>query len=92
MSDDKVSLEWLGSRVLTMTAGVRDMQLLVSALEHRFSALEGRFTAMEVRLGGVENRLSSIDSRIDGIEQRMSALLSLLVRVAERIGVERPAT
>jgi uncharacterized coiled-coil protein SlyX len=78
VSDDKISLEWLGSRVLTLTAELRDLQL-------RFGALEQRFTALEARLGGIEARLGSLESRFGAQEERMSAMLSVLVRLAERI-------
>lgn len=72
MSGEKISLELLGSRMLTMTAELRDLQLRVGALEQRFSALESRFGALESRFGAQEDR--------------MTAMLALLVRVAERIG------
>lgn len=78
MSDEKVSLDLLGSRVLTVTAELRDLQL-------RFGALEHRFTAMEARFGGIEARLGSLESRFGAQEERMAAMLALLVRVAERI-------
>ncbi len=61
----------LGARVLTLTAEVRDLQ-------HRFTAMERRFTAMEVRLGAMERRFSVQ-------EERMSAMLAVIVRVAERL-------
>jgi hypothetical protein len=78
VSDERVSLELLGSRVLTMTAELRDLQLRVGALESRFGALESRFGALESRFGALE-------SRFGALEERMAAMLSLLVRVAERI-------
>ncbi len=78
MSDERVSLDLLGSRVLTMTAELRDLQLRVGALEQRFSA-------MEARMGGIEARLGSLESRFGVQEERMSAMLALLARVAERI-------
>ena len=52
MSDEKISLELLGARVLTLTAEVRDLQ-------HRFTAMESRFTAMEVRLGAADQSLNA---------------------------------
>jgi hypothetical protein len=47
MSGEKINLEWLGNRVMTMSAEVRDLQL-------RFTALEGRFSAMEARIAALE--------------------------------------
>jgi septal ring factor EnvC (AmiA/AmiB activator) len=79
MSDEKVNLELLGSRVLTLTAEVRDLQQRFKALEHRFTAMESRFTAMEARLGGMESRLSSLEERFAAQEDRMSAMLALIV-------------
>jgi hypothetical protein len=71
MSDEKVDLNLLGARVLTLTTEVRDLQL-------RFTAMESRFSALEVRIGSLEQRFSVQ-------EERMSSLLSLVVRIAERL-------
>ena len=79
MGDEKISLELLGSRMLTMTAELRDLQLRFGALEQRLGALEQRFSALEHRIGAIE-------SRFGAQEERMTAMLALLVRVAERIG------
>ena len=92
MSDEKINLDprvalatdrWFlargfGARVLTLTAEVRDLQ-------HRFTAMESRFTAMEVRLGAMEVRLGAMEQRFAVQEERMSAMLALIVRIAERL-------
>lgn len=92
MSDEKINLDprvalatdrWFlargrGARVLTLTAEVRDLQHRFTAMEHRFTAPESRFTAMESRLSGIEGRLGVM-------EERMSAMLALIVRIAERL-------
>jgi septal ring factor EnvC (AmiA/AmiB activator) len=77
MSDDKVSLELLGARVLALTAEVRDLQQRFTAIEHRLGALEQRFSAMEGRFGTQEDR--------------MTAMLAILVRLAERQGLSPEA-
>jgi hypothetical protein len=64
MSEEKASLELLGSGVLTLSAEVRDLRLHFDALERRFSMLEGRFAAMEARLGTIETRLGGIKNRV----------------------------
>ncbi len=79
MSGEKVSLELLGSRMLTMTAELRDLQL-------RFGAIEQRLGALEQRIGALEQRIGAIESRFGAQEERMTAMLALMVRVAERIG------
>jgi len=83
MSEEKLGLELLGARVVALTAEVRDLQHRFSAVESRFSALESRFTAMETRLGGIESCLGVI-------EDRMSSMLSLIVRIAERLDGASP--
>jgi hypothetical protein len=40
---------------------------------------------MESRLSGIESRLSGIEGRLGVVEERMSAMLALIVRVAERL-------
>jgi hypothetical protein len=78
VSDEKVSLELLDTRVLSLTAEVHYLEVRFTAMEHRFTAMESRSTAMEARLGGIEGRLG-------GLEERMSAMLALIVRIAERL-------
>jgi hypothetical protein len=78
MSDERVDLNLLGSRVLTLTTEVRDLQQRFGSMESRLTAMESRFSAMEVRLGSLEQRFSVQ-------EERMSSLLSLVVRIAERL-------
>jgi len=90
MSDEKVSLELLGRRVMTLTAEMGDLRLRFDGLERRFGVLESRFTAMEARLAGIETRLSGIESRVGGVEDRMSALLAVMVRIAERLDGRAP--
>ncbi len=77
MSEEKISLDLLGARVLTLTAEMRDLQ-------HRFTAMESRFSAMEARLSGMESRLGVL-------EERMSAMLAVIVRIAERLDGARPS-
>ena len=58
----------------------------MTALEHRFTALEDRFSAMEHRIGAMEERFAVE-------EERMSAMLAVIVRLAERIeGTPRSPT
>ena len=71
MSEEKISLELLGSRVLTLMAEVRDLQ-------HRFTAMESRLTALE-------SRFSAMEQRFAVQEERMTAMLGLIVRIAERV-------
>jgi hypothetical protein len=51
MSDDRVpenvNLGWVGTRLMTMTAEIRDLQYRISSLEARFTSLESRITALE---------------------------------------------
>jgi ADP-ribose pyrophosphatase len=71
MSEEKISLELLGSRVLALMAEVRDLQQRFTAIESRLTALESRFSAMEQRFAVQE--------------ERMTAMLGLIVRIAERV-------
>jgi len=71
MSEEKISLDLLGSRVLTLMVEVRDLQQRFTAIESRLTALESRFSAMEQRFAVQE--------------ERMTAMLALIVRIAERV-------
>ena len=65
-------LEFLAARVAGLTDDMADLKLRVSGLEARFGALEAR-------IGGIERRL-------DLLEGRISRILSIVVRIAERVG------
>jgi uncharacterized coiled-coil protein SlyX len=86
MSDERVTLELLGSRTLVMGAELRDLQLRFGALESRFAALEttvnSRFGALETT---VNSRFGALESRFAAQEERMNRLIALVVRVAERL-------
>jgi hypothetical protein len=71
MSDEKIGLEWLGTRVLSLTAEMRDLQR--------------RFTAFETRLSALESRFGGIEARLGVIEERMTPILGLVVRIAEQL-------
>jgi hypothetical protein len=79
MREEKVGLELLGSRVLILTVEVRDLQ-------QRFTAMESRLTAMESRLTALESRFNAMEQRFAVQEERMTAMLGLIVRIAERVG------
>lgn len=85
MSDEKIGLELVGARVLTLTAEVRDLRHRLDGLERRMTALKHRFTALEDRFGATGHRLSALEDRYTVQEERMSAMLAIIVRVAERI-------
>jgi hypothetical protein len=85
MSDEKISLDLLGSRVLVLMAEVRDLQQRFAAMESRLTAMESRFTAMESRLAALETRFGAMEQRFAVQEERMTAMLGLIVRIAERV-------
>ena len=73
MSEETITLELVGARLMALTADVRDLQQRFDGLEARLGALEGRFGAMERRFAVQE--------------ERMSRMLPLIVRIAERQGL-----
>jgi len=84
MSDETITLELLGARLLALTGEVRDLQ-------QRFTGLEARFGGLEARLDGFvvafDDRMSALERRFAVQEERMSRMLALIVRIAERQGV-----
>jgi len=87
VSDEAITLELVGARLLGLTADVRDLQQRSTGLEARFDGLEARFAAMEGRLTGLGTRFAAMEQRYAVQEERMSRMLALIVRVAERQGV-----
>ena len=73
MSDEAITLELVGARLMALTADVRDMQQ--------------RFDGLEARLGALEGRFGAIERRFAVQEERMSRMLAPIVRIAERQGV-----
>jgi hypothetical protein len=73
MSDQIITLELLGARLMALTAEVRDLQQ--------------RFDGVETRLGALEARFGAIERRFGVQEERMSRMLALIVRIAERQGL-----
>ena len=72
MSDETITLELLGARLLGLTADVRDLQQRFDGLEARLGALEGRFGAIERRFAVQEERMSRMIVRIaerQGVQQ-----------------------
>jgi uncharacterized coiled-coil protein SlyX len=85
MSEEKVTLELLGARTLTLMADVRDMQLRMGSIEARIGALEQRFSALESAVGAFGSRLTAIEYRFTAQEERMTRMMALLVQIAERV-------
>lgn len=81
MSEETVTLELVGARLMALTADVRDLQ-------QRFDGLEARLGALEARFSGLESRFSAMERRYAVQEERMSRMLALIVRIAERQGVQ----
>jgi hypothetical protein len=80
MSDEAVTRELLGARLMALIAEVRDLQ-------QRFDGLEARLDGLEARIGALEGRFGAMERRFAVQEERMSRMLSLIVRIAERQGV-----
>jgi predicted nucleic acid-binding Zn-ribbon protein len=80
MSDERITLELLGARVMALTADLRDVQQRLTGLELRIAALEQRFSALEQRFSAIEGRLAVL-------EDRVGRVLALIVRMAERQGI-----
>jgi hypothetical protein len=70
MSEERINLELLGARVLTLTAEVRDLQ-------HRFTATESRFFGIGEPVHG--------DGGSPERHRGPPSMLSLIVRIAERL-------
>jgi len=88
MSEERVTLEFVGSRLLGLTAEVRELQQRFSGLETRLGALETRFSGLETRFGGMEARFDGMERRMAVLGERITHPIPLVVRIAERQGVK----
>ena len=59
-SEDTITLELLGARLLALTADVRDLQLRFAGMETRLGALEARFSGMEARFAVQKERMKEL--------------------------------
>jgi hypothetical protein len=78
---DNVQCVWVKIPVRANLTELLDLALLgarVLTLAADVRDLQLRFSAMEIRLGAIERRL-------DVQEERMSAMLAVIVRIAERL-------
>ena len=80
MSEERITLELLGARLMALTADVRDLQ-------QRFAGMEVRLGALETRFGAMEQRFSAMEGRLAILEDRVGRVLALIVRIAERQGI-----
>jgi septal ring factor EnvC (AmiA/AmiB activator) len=80
---EPVTLDWVGVRILRINAELRDLQ-------QRFTGIEARLTGIEVRIGALEARFGTLEARYAVQEGRLTAMLDLLVRMAERVGTGAP--
>jgi predicted nuclease with TOPRIM domain len=85
VSEERVTLELLGARTLALTADIRDVKLRLTGLETRLTGLENRFAGLENRFAAMENRFAALENRIGVMDERISGLVSLVVRIAERL-------
>ncbi|MGH7040204.1 MAG: hypothetical protein ACREFK_03665 [Stellaceae bacterium] len=77
MSEERITLELLGARMMALTADMKDVQL-------RLTALESRFSALETTVNGFGSRLAALETRFAVQEERMTRMLAFIVRIAER--------
>jgi hypothetical protein len=80
VSDERITLELLGARMMALTADVRDLQ-------NRFTGVELRLSALEQRFSGLEQRFSAVEGRLGVLEDRVGRMLALVVRIAEHQGI-----
>ena len=57
MSEERITLELVGARLMALTADVRDLQQRFDGVETRLGALEARFGAIERRFAVQEERM-----------------------------------
>ncbi|HWB49927.1 MAG TPA: hypothetical protein VG651_12515 [Stellaceae bacterium] len=87
MSDERITLDFAGTRLLGLTAEMRELQQRFSGTEVRLGSLETRFSGLESRFAGLEARFDGMERRMAVLEERITHLISLVVRIAERQGV-----
>ena len=87
MSDEIVTLEFVGVRLLGLTSEMRELRQRFSGMEVRLGALETRFSGLEMRFAGMEARFDGMERHMAVLGERITHLISLVVRIAERQGV-----
>lgn len=80
MSDQPVSLEFIGRRLDTFQHDLADVRRRMAAMTDRFGFLELRIGGIEQRISGLETRFGQLEVRIDRMTERYSGQEAALAR------------
>jgi uncharacterized coiled-coil protein SlyX len=81
MSEQPISLEFIGRRLDTFQHDLADVRRRMAAMTDRFGLLEQRIGGIEQRIGGLETSFGHLEVRIDRLAERYSGQEQALARV-----------
>ena len=87
MSDDKVSLEFLGEQMQRMQSDLRGVRTEQTRQESELQSLGTKIDAVDAKVDRVERKLdnfaASVDARFDQVHQTMATNLEVMLKAFE---------
>jgi len=84
MSDDKVSLEFLGEQMLRMQTDLRGVRSEQTRQDGELQNLGGKIDVVDAKVDRVEKKLdnfaASVDARFDQVNQTMATNLEVMLK------------
>ena len=88
MSDEAITLELLGARMMGLTAACGICSSVLALLRRGSWRSNDGSARWRIVFPGSKRRMDAIEDRMGRLEDRIGRVLSLVVRIAERQGVQ----
>jgi peptidoglycan hydrolase CwlO-like protein len=76
MSDDKVSLEFLGEQMRRMQLDLRGIRTDHMRLEEHVRGLDGKIDAVDAKVDRVDAKVDRVDARVDRVERKLDGFIA----------------
>ncbi len=85
MSDDKVSLDFLGEQMLRMQADLRGVRSEQIKLESEQTSMRADFVRLEAKVDGLDVKVDGLDSKVNSLDSKMDSLDAKVGRLAASV-------
>ena len=74
MSDDRISLDFLGEQMLSMQADLRGVRSQQVKLESEQTSLRADFRRLETKVDGLDSKVDGLDATVDRLGAKVDGL------------------
>ena len=85
MSDNRVSLDFLGEQMLRMQADLRGVRSEQVKLESEQTSLRADFHRLEGKVDGVDAKVGGLDAKVGGLDAKVSGLDAKVERLEAKV-------